>query len=118
MIFSDNKAIYLQIADRICDEILSEQYHDNDRIPSIREYSVMLGVNTATAVKAYEELARSGIIYNKRGLGYFVSEGAKRQILDERRTDFRKNKLPEMFRQMALLDIDISEIDELWLKRN
>ena len=105
MIFTNDKAIYIQIADRLCDEILAGKYKENDRIPSVREYSVLLEVNTNTAVKAYDELARANIIYNKRGLGYFVSPGAKEQILDERRRDFMDNKLPELFRQMKLLGI-------------
>ena len=51
-------------------------YKADDRIPSVREYAVMLQVNTNTAVKAYELLSREEIIYNRRGLGYFVSAGA------------------------------------------
>lgn len=112
--FSADKAIYLQIVDRLCDEILAEQYHDDDRIPSVREYAVLLEVNTNTAVKAYDELARANIIYMKRGLGYFVTKGARKQILKERKKAFMKEHLPELFRQMRLLDISIEEIDEAW----
>lgn len=116
MTFSNDKAIYLQMADRLCDEILAGKYKDDDRIPSVREYAVMLEVNTNTAVKAYEELARANIIYNKRGLGYFVTKGARKQILKERKRLFMKKHLPEMFRQMRLLDIDIKDIVEAWVK--
>lgn len=116
MTFSNDKAIYLQMADRLCDEILAGNYKDDDRIPSVREYAVMLEVNTNTAVKAYEELARANIIYNKRGLGYFVTKGARKQILKERKRQFMKEHLPEMFRQMRLLDIDIKDVVEAWVK--
>ena len=116
MTFSNDKAIYLQMADRLCDEILAGKYKDDDRIPSVREYAVMLEVNTNTDVKAYEELARANIIYNKRGLGYFVTKGARKQILKERKRLFMKEHLPEMFRQMRLLDIDIKDIVEAWIK--
>ena len=116
MTFSNDKAIYLQMADRLCDEILAGKYKDDDRIPSVREYAVMLEVNTNTAVKAYEELARANIIYNKRGLGYFVTKGARKQILKERKRQFMKERLPEMFRQMRLLDIDIKDVVEAWVK--
>ena len=54
MNFSNDKAIYIQMADRLCDEIIAGTYKDDDRIPSVREYAVMLQVNTNTAVKAYE----------------------------------------------------------------
>ena len=114
MTFSNDKPIYIQMADRLCDEILAGKYQDDDRIPSVREYSVLLEVNTNTAVKAYDELARANIIYNKRGLGYFVTKGAKKQILKERKKEFLKERLPELFRQMALLDITIDDVVEAY----
>lgn len=110
MTFSNDKPIYIQMADRLMDEILAGTYKDDDRIPSVREYSVLLEVNTNTAVKAYDELARADIIYNKRGLGYFVTPGAKKQILKERKRLFMKEQLPELFRQMKLLGITIDDI--------
>ena len=110
MIFTNDKAIYIQMADRLCDEILAGKYKDDDRIPSVREYAVLLEVNTNTAVKAYDELARANIIYNKRGLGYFVTKGAKKQILKERKHVFMKEQLPELFRQMQLLDISMDDV--------
>ena len=116
MTFTNDKPIYIQMADRLCDEILSGRYKDDDRIPSVREYAVLLEVNTNTAVKAYEQLAREEIIYNKRGLGYFVTPGAKKQILKARKQEFMKEKLPELFRQMRLLDISITDITTVWEK--
>ncbi len=114
MIFTNDKAIYLQMADRLCDEILSGAYKDDDRIPSVREYAVLLEVNTNTAVKAYDELSRANIIYNKRGLGYFVTPGAKKQILKERKREFMKERLPELFRQMQLLGITLEDVKDAY----
>ena len=114
MTFSNDKAIYVQMADRLCDEILAGKYQDDDRIPSVREYSVLLEVNTNTAVKAYDELARANIIYNKRGLGYFVTPGAKKQILKERKKEFMKERLPELFRQMRLLGITLEDVKDAY----
>ena len=116
MTFTNDKPIYIQMADRLCEEILSGVYKDDDRIPSVREYAVLLEVNTNTAVKAYEQLAREEIIYNKRGLGYFVTPGAKQQILKARKQEFMKERLPELFRQMRLLDITIEDITSEWEK--
>ena len=110
MNFTNDKAIYIQMADRLCDEILADKYKDDDRIPSVREYAVLLEVNTNTAVKAYDELSRANIIYNKRGLGYFVTPGAKKQILKERKKEFMKERLPELFRQMKLLGITLEDV--------
>ncbi len=110
MNFTNDKAIYIQMADRLMDEILADKYKDDDRIPSVREYAVLLEVNTNTAVKAYDELSRANIIYNKRGLGYFVTPGAKKQILKERKKEFMKERLPELFRQMQLLGITLEDV--------
>lgn len=110
MTFTNDNAIYIQMADRLCDEILAGKYKDDDRIPSVREYAVMLEVNANTAVKAYDELSRANIIYNKRGLGYFVTPGAKKQILKDRKKEFMKERLPELFRQMQLLGITLEDV--------
>ena len=102
------------MADRLCDDILSGAYKDDDRIPSVREYAVLLEVNTNTAVKAYDKLSRANIIYNKRGLGYFVTKGAKKQILKERKRVFVKEQLPELFRQMQLLGITLEDVKDAY----
>lgn len=114
MMFSNDKAIYLQMADRLCDEILAGTYADDDRVPSVREYAVALEVNTNTAVKAYEALARDGVIYNRRGLGYFVTPGARATIMEQRRRAFLGDTLPAMLRQMRLLGIGIDEVVSAW----
>ena len=114
MDFNNNKAIYEQMADRMCDEIIAGNYRADDRIPSVREYAIMLEVNTNTAVKAYELLAREDIIYNKRGLGYFVAPDARPQILAQRKKEFVNELLPEVFRQMSLLGIDINDVEKMW----
>ena len=84
MIFTNDKAIYIQMADRLCDEILAEKYKDDDRIPSVREYAVMLEVN------------------------------AKKQILKERKQEFMKERLPELFRQMQLLGITLEDVKDMY----
>ena len=112
MAFNNDKAIYLQIADRLSDEILVGTYKAFDRIPSVREYAAKLGVNANTAVKAYDQLAQEGVIYNKRGLGYFVAEDAQRHIKQKRRQIFLKTVLPEMVRQMKLLDLTWEDIKQ------
>ena len=118
MMFSNEKPIFQQMADRLCDEILALTYQDDERIPSVREYAVMLEVNTNTAVKAYEQLSRENIIYNKRGLGYYVTPGAREQILKQRRKVFLEQQLPELFRQMNLLGLGIEDVVGTWQHLN
>ncbi len=117
MNFQSNKAIYEQIADRLCDEIMAGTYDADGRVPSVREYAALLQVNTNTAVKSYELLARQEVIYNRRGLGYFVSAQARERIHRQRRDNFLGEVLPAVFREMKLLGIDIGEVDEAWKNR-
>ena len=114
MNFSNNKAIFEQIADRLADEIVAGKYPPGGRIPSVREYASLLQVNTNTAVKSYELLAREGIIYNKRGMGYFVAEGAIEAVRNERKKQFSHLFLPQMFQQMSVLGISMEEVEEKW----
>lgn len=108
--FNKDRPIYLQISDRICDEILSGAYADDQRIPSVRDYATLMQVNINTVMKTYEELSRAGIIYQRRGMGYFVTAGAGSAIQRQRKDDFMHKTLAEMFRQMRLLDISIDEV--------
>lgn len=108
--FNKDRPIYLQISDRICDEILSGAYADDQRIPSVRDYATLMQVNINTVMKTYEELSRAGIIYQRRGMGYFVTAGAGSAIQRKRKDDFMHKTLAEMFRQMRLLDISIDEV--------
>ncbi|NDV65972.1 GntR family transcriptional regulator [Bacteroides sp. 224] len=110
MNFKDNKAIYLQIAERICDEILLGKYKEEERIPSVREYASIVEVNINTVMRSFEYLQQSEIIFNKRGIGYFVSEGAVKKILSIRKTYFLQHEIDEFFRQIRLLNIPIEEI--------
>ena len=104
------------IGQSTADEILAGTYKAFDRVPSVREYAARLGVNANTAVKAYDQLSQEGVIFNKRGLGYFVAEDAQRNIKDTRRRAFMKTVIPEMVRQMKLLDISLEDVKEAFAK--
>ena len=110
MNFKENKAIYLQIAERICELILLGEYKEEERIPSVREYAAIVEVNFNTVMRSFEHLQSSGIIFNKRGLGYFVAAGASEKIRSLRKESFLKNEINDFFRQIHILDIPISKI--------
>lgn len=114
MKFKESKSIYLQIADRICDEILQGQYMEEERIPSVREYAATVEVNANTVVRTYDYLQGQEIIYNKRGIGYFVSAGAQDRIIALRKNIFLHEDLPEFFRQVKTLDIPMKEIEKMY----
>lgn len=108
MDFSENKPIYLQIVDSICERILSGEFKPDERIPSVREYGASIGVNPNTVMRTYEKLTDDGVIFNKRGIGYFVSPDAVKIVLDNERRAFLENELPAIIRRMNLLGIDSS----------
>ena len=118
MDFKENKPIYLQIVDKICGDIVSGVYQPETRIPSVREYAANLEVNANTVVRSFDFLQNKGIIYNKRGLGYFVVEGAADKILEMRSEIFMKEQLNEFFNEIDMLNISINEIVDLYNKRN
>lgn len=114
MDFKDSKAIYLQIADRICDEILQNKYKEEERVPSVREYAAIVEVNFNTVMRTFEYLQSQDVIYNKRGIGYFVSVDAKKLILKTRKETFMKDELCHFFKQIHTLNIPMEEIDEMY----
>lgn len=108
MDFHSDKPIYLQIADTLCEQILSGSMKAEDRIPSVREYGAEIGVNPNTVMRTYEKLTDDGIIYNKRGIGYFVSADAREKILEVQKADFLSKEVPAILRKMELLGLDAS----------
>ena len=116
MNFKENKAIYLQIAERICEMILLGEYREEERIPSVREYAAIVEVNFNTVMRSFEHLQSSGIIYNKRGIGYFVETGASGKIRSLRKEYFLQNEINDFFKQIKILEIPIKEIVAMYDK--
>ena len=110
MEFSENKSIYLQICDAICERILSGELAPDSRIPSVREYGAEIGVNPNTIMRSYEKLTGEGIIYNRRGIGYFISPDAQKIVLETQKEEFLKNELPLILKRMKLLGIDPKDV--------
>ena len=108
MEFNSNRSIYLQICDAICEQILSGTLRPDERIPSVREYGADIGVNPNTIMRSYEKLTADGIIYNKRGIGYFISPDALETVLEAQRKNFLENELPQILKRMKLLGLDSS----------
>ncbi|MBR5394101.1 MAG: GntR family transcriptional regulator [Bacteroidaceae bacterium] len=110
MEFKNNKPIFQQIAEHLCDEILQGRYPEGERLPSVREYAAEVEVNVNTLVRSYEWLSQKEIIFNRRGMGYFVSEGAREAVLELRRNEFFEEQLPEFLRNIKALGITLEEL--------
>jgi len=116
MQFTDNKAIYLQIGEYIQEKILKREWLPDERIPSVRDLAASLSVNYNTIIRTYEWLQQKEVIYDKRGLGYFVAPDAPQKLIEERRRQLVSTLLPNVFKEMALLDFSIAELNELYNK--
>ena len=114
MNYSSNKAIYLQIADNICDKVISGEFEPLARVPSVRELSAAYEVNVNTVMRSIDYLAANGIIYNQRGIGYFLCDNAKEKILNIKRESFLKGEIRYFFRQIQLLGIDGVQLQSLY----
>ncbi|MGN0032551.1 MAG: GntR family transcriptional regulator [Candidatus Limimorpha sp.] len=118
MEFNGHKPIYLQIYDHIRECIICGRYNEGDRIMSVRELGVELGVNPNTVMRSFELLQNNGIIANKRGIGYYVCSNAKSKILSEQKELFINQELPEVFRKMKLYNISGNDFLTLYKKSN
>jgi len=112
MEFKDNEPIYLQIAAYVCDNILMDKWPPEQKIPSVRDLAVELEVNPNTVMRSYEFLQNQEIVYNKRGLGLFVAPAGYERVRQLRKDNFLQQNLPELFKNMYLLDISMKEIQE------
>ena len=112
MEFSQPKGIYQQIAEQIRDRILEGEWQGGERIPSIRELAVSVGVNPNTVTKSYQTLVDRQIIENQRGLGYFVAADARQRILEEIKAEFLRDELPRVFRTMRVLGLRVEDLAE------
>lgn len=110
MEFRKQKPIYLQIADRLMEQILQGEPAEDDRMPSVRDVAVNMGVNPNTVMRTFEQLQSEEIIYNRRGVGYFVSPDAKKRILAEQRREFLEEELPLIKQKMQMLGITFEDV--------
>lgn len=98
-------AIYLQIADYLLEKILSGEWKEEEKIPSVRDTAVALEVNPNTAMRSYDLLKQHDIIIDKRGVGYFVCKGGQQTALKFRQHEFFTNEAPVLFRLLQMLQL-------------
>lgn len=111
--FEEERPIFVQIAEGIEDAILSGAFKEETQIPSITEFSVMYKINPATALKGITMLVDSGIVYKKRGVGMFVSEGAVGKLQDKRKEDFFDGYVKKMIDEAKKLKITEDDIKKM-----
>ena len=110
MDFRKQKPIYLQIADHLSEQVLQGLLTPDERIPSVRDVATSMGVNPNTVMRTFDYLQQEEIIYNRRGVGYFVSADARERILAHQRREFLEEDMPIIKQKMKVLGIGIEEL--------
>lgn len=112
----NNRPIYLQIAETICDGVMNGTFREGERIPSVREYAASVAVNPNTVMRTYEHLSQNGVIANRRGIGFFVTDDARELIVRSRQESFLGDEINDFFRQLSLLGITPDELADRYAK--
>lgn len=112
-ILTQEKSIYLQIAEMIETDILRDILLEEERVPSTNELAKLYAINPATAAKGVNILVDEGVLYKKRGIGMFVSAGAKEAILSRRKNEFYDNYVKKLLEEVASIGLGKEEVIQL-----
>ncbi len=112
-ILTQEKSIYLQIAEMIETDILRDILLEEERVPSTNELAKLYAINPATAAKGVNILVDEGVLYKKRGIGMFVSAGAKEAILSRRKNEFCDNYVKKLLEEAASIGLGKEEVIQL-----
>ena len=105
--------LFIQIAEWIESEILSGNIEEGESIPSTNQFASIYGINPATARKGFDLLTEEGIIYKKRGIGMFVSDGAKNKLQEKARTKLIDEHISLLIEDAKKLGISKTELIEI-----
>lgn len=109
-ILTQEKSIYIQIKEMIENDILRDVLLEEERVPSTNELAKLYAINPATAAKGVNLLVDDGILYKKRGIGMFVTTGAKRKIMEERKKNFYDDYVRSLLAEAESLGITKKEL--------
>lgn len=112
-ILTQEKSIYLQIAEMIETDILRDILLEEESVPSTNELAKLYAINPATAAKGVNILVDEGVLYKKRGIGMFVSAGAKEAILSRRKNEFYDNYVKKLLEEAASIGLGKEEVIQL-----
>jgi GntR family transcriptional regulator len=113
MDFKPNYPIYLQVADYVCEKVLTGEWKNGDKLPAVKDLSVVTSVNPNTVIKALGYLTDNSILQSQRGLGYFLTDSAEANTLALKRQQFIEVDLPPVFASMRLLGLGFDELQRI-----
>ncbi|MBO9605710.1 MAG: GntR family transcriptional regulator [Paenibacillaceae bacterium] len=109
----DSRPIFVQIAERIEDDIIAGVLPEESQVPSTNQFAAFYQINPATAAKGVNLLVDEQILYKKRGIGMFVATGAKEVLVEKRRQQFYETYVVAMKREAAKLGITTEQLAEM-----
>lgn len=108
--FHASQPIFVQIRQRLIEMILRKRVGEGEALPSVRQIAGELSVNPLTITKAFEALVEIGVVEKRRGLGMFVTEGAREKLLAHEREKFLKDDWPRIAAQIRALELDLPSL--------
>jgi GntR family transcriptional regulator len=109
-VFDDRSPIYLQIADKIKDDILSGSLREDEQVMSTNQYAAFYRINPATAAKGFHQLIDEGVLYKRRGVGMFVAPDARAKLLSQRRERFFAEVVDPLLAEARILGIPVADV--------
>ena len=116
-LIDENRPIFLQIAERIEEDILAGRLAEEEQVPSTNQFAALYQINPATAAKGVNLLVNQGILYKKRGLGMYVASGALAKLLEKRREQFFEHYVVTMLQEAEKLGITTEQLTEMIQRR-
>lgn len=108
--FDDKSPIYRQIADQITRDILRGALQEDEQVMSTNQYAAFYRINPATAAKAFQQLVDEGVLYKRRGIGMFVSPGARKALRGQHQDRFFAEVVDPMVTEARAIGIPLAEI--------
>ena len=109
----DSRPIFVQIAERIEDDIINGELPEESQVPSTNQFASLYRINPATAAKGVNLLVDQGILYKKRGIGMFVKTGAREELREKRKEQFYVQYVVAMVREAEKLGITTEQLTEM-----
>jgi DNA-binding transcriptional regulator YhcF (GntR family) len=116
-LIDETRPIFAQIAERIEEDILAGRLAEEEQVPSTNQFATRYQINPATAAKGVNLLVDQGILYKKRGLGMYVTPGARARLLEKRRDLFFEQYIAPMLQEAEKLGFTIDQVVELVHRR-
>jgi len=112
-LIDDGRPIFIQIAERIEDDIISGILVEESQVPSTNQFAAFYKINPATAAKGVNLLVDEGILYKKRGIGMFVTEGARTKVIEKRKELFFEQYIVTMIHEAKKLGITTDQLTDM-----